>query len=125
VFTIKVKRPRSTAARSWNVAMNVLSPVVVCTPIVLKLAGVIDWSWWWVLSPLWIGGILLALAVLGICALVIASRLQTRRRARVWADMAGSQWFREFVTGKTSPRASGGDLGTEDGEGQAPSRSDG
>ena len=22
--------------------------------IVLKLCGVIDWSWWWVLSPLWI-----------------------------------------------------------------------
>lgn len=21
----------------------------------LKLAGVIDWSWWWVFSPLWIG----------------------------------------------------------------------
>lgn len=23
--------------------------------IVLKLTSVIDWSWWWVLSPLWIG----------------------------------------------------------------------
>lgn len=22
--------------------------------IVLKLVGVIGWSWWWVLSPLWI-----------------------------------------------------------------------
>lgn len=21
--------------------------------IVLKLVGVIDWSWWWVLAPLW------------------------------------------------------------------------
>jgi hypothetical protein len=20
----------------------------------LKLAGIIDWSWWWVLSPMWI-----------------------------------------------------------------------
>ena len=24
--------------------------------VVLKLAGVIDWLWAWVLSPLWIGG---------------------------------------------------------------------
>lgn len=24
----------------------------------LKLAKVIDWSWWWVLSPLWISTIL-------------------------------------------------------------------
>lgn len=23
--------------------------------IVLKLTGYITWSWWWVLSPLWIG----------------------------------------------------------------------
>ena len=30
--------------------------------IVLKLTGVIDWSWWWVLSPIWVG-ILLALAL--------------------------------------------------------------
>lgn len=22
--------------------------------IALKLCGVIDWSWWWVLSPVWI-----------------------------------------------------------------------
>jgi hypothetical protein len=27
---------------------------------VLKLTGVITWSWWWVVSPLWISGILLA-----------------------------------------------------------------
>ncbi len=23
--------------------------------LILKLCDVIDWSWWWVLSPLWIG----------------------------------------------------------------------
>mgnify|MGYP003398142103 CR=1 FL=1 len=22
--------------------------------LVLKLTGTIDWSWWWVISPLWI-----------------------------------------------------------------------
>ena len=22
--------------------------------VVLKLCGIIDWSWWWVLSPAWI-----------------------------------------------------------------------
>lgn len=34
--------------------------------IVLKLTGVISWSWWWVLSPIWIG---LGLAVV-ICLIV-------------------------------------------------------
>lgn len=31
--------------------------------IALKLLNVIDWSWWWVLAPLW-GGIAFALVVL-------------------------------------------------------------
>ena len=26
--------------------------------IILKLLGKIDWSWWWVLSPLWISFLL-------------------------------------------------------------------
>lgn len=25
----------------------------------LKLANIVDWSWWWVTSPLWIGACLL------------------------------------------------------------------
>jgi len=27
--------------------------------IILKLIGQIDWSWWWVLSPIWISGMLI------------------------------------------------------------------
>ena len=36
----------------------------------LKLTGYIDWSWWWVLSPLWIG-LVVALAIVAIAAAVI------------------------------------------------------
>lgn len=32
--------------------------------IVLKLTDVIDWSWFWVLSPLWIEVLLIILVVL-------------------------------------------------------------
>lgn len=32
--------------------------------IVLKLCKVITWSWWWVLSPLWIGFALLILFII-------------------------------------------------------------
>lgn len=32
--------------------------------IYLKLTNKIDWSWWWVLSPLWIGLILVILVLL-------------------------------------------------------------
>ena len=31
--------------------------------VVLKLTGVIDWSWWWVTLPFW-GGLVIALIVL-------------------------------------------------------------
>lgn len=36
--------------------------------IVLKLCGVIAWSWWWVLSPLWIP-IALWLAIVAIAGI--------------------------------------------------------
>lgn len=32
--------------------------------IILKLTKVIDWSWWWVLSPFWISAILLILVII-------------------------------------------------------------
>lgn len=38
--------------------------------ITLKLCKVIDWSWWWVLSPLWIS-IGLALGILAIIGIVM------------------------------------------------------
>ena len=34
--------------------------------IVLKLTHVIEWSWWWVLSPIWIPALILILiAIIG------------------------------------------------------------
>lgn len=35
---------------------------LLLTFIILKLVGVIDWSWWWVLSPIWIPVVLLMAA---------------------------------------------------------------
>jgi len=35
--------------------------------IILKLVGVITWSWWWVLAPFWI-----PLAIVILCAIIIA-----------------------------------------------------
>lgn len=43
---------------------------------VLKLTGVINWSWVWVLSPLWISFVVgfIILTVVGLIALAIALR---------------------------------------------------
>ena len=37
----------------------------------LKLTNVIAWSWWWVLSPIWISFLLFAL-ILAIAGIIIA-----------------------------------------------------
>jgi membrane protein YdbS with pleckstrin-like domain len=37
--------------------------------VVLKLCGVIAWSWWWVLSPIWIT-ILLIIAIVVLAVIV-------------------------------------------------------
>jgi hypothetical protein len=62
-----------------------LSAVSVLTIafVVLKLCGVIAWSWWWVLSPVWIpaAGVVIVAALLtaGMC---IAAAVEARQRAR-------------------------------------------
>ena len=42
--------------------------------IVLKLCGVISWSWVWVLSPIWISMILVLLVFGGIAIYILAKR---------------------------------------------------
>ena len=32
--------------------------------IVLKLCGVIDWSWWWVLAPIWMPIVLVLVIII-------------------------------------------------------------
>jgi hypothetical protein len=39
--------------------------------IVLKLCKVINWSWWWVLSPIWINASVVIIAFIIIFALFI------------------------------------------------------
>lgn len=41
--------------------------------IALKLTHVIDWSWWWVLSPIWIpvAGVLGIIAIVAIVMLIV------------------------------------------------------
>ena len=47
--------------------------IIVATAIftILKLIGKITWSWWWVLSPLWIGASIWLLMVI-VLAIIIS-----------------------------------------------------
>ncbi|MDE6957596.1 MAG: hypothetical protein K2O96_05820 [Lachnospiraceae bacterium] len=51
-------------AKSGGIGFCGLLAIVFIT---LKLLGVITWSWWWVLSPLW-----LPIAIVLVIALIIA-----------------------------------------------------
>ena len=42
----------TSSSSSGGIGFGGLLTVVLIT---LKLTGYITWSWWWVLSPLWIG----------------------------------------------------------------------
>lgn len=42
--------------------------------IVLKLTGVIGWSWWWVLSPLWISASIVLLFILAAALFLAGSQ---------------------------------------------------
>ena len=53
------------------VAMPGLSSMLTVLFVALKLTGVVAWSWWWVLAPLWVPILLLiAIAIIilgGVC----------------------------------------------------------
>lgn len=51
--------------------------------VVLKLCGLIDWSWWWVLSPLWISLILGALVFFGP---IVVYRIRNRKKDDAGGD---------------------------------------
>jgi hypothetical protein len=67
---VRVMRPRSMAGRIWNLGQDACA-LFSLTLIALRIARVITWSWWWVLAPLWISGILVATAVSALLAVLI------------------------------------------------------
>lgn len=45
--------------------------------LILKLTNNIDWSWWWVTSPLWISaGLLFVILIIGIIVIVLKDILK-------------------------------------------------
>lgn len=58
-------------------------PALTLIFITLKLTGIIDWSWWWVLAPIWV-----PITVIGIIAIGIVCFALT---ASFIADIAAKQ----------------------------------
>ena len=64
----------SREQKSVNVSGGIGLPgLLTVVFIVLKLTGYIAWSWWWVLSPIWITA-LLCVPIIVIVAIVLLWR---------------------------------------------------
>jgi hypothetical protein len=78
------RRVSTSSQRSWltfrRPRIRDLFELLVLLLIGLKLAGVIHWSWWWVLAPIWIGLVPAVLIVLGLLTLFLALHLVDRCR---------------------------------------------
>lgn len=58
---------KTSSGSSGGIGFGGLLTIVFIT---LKLCGVIDWSWWWVLAPLW-GSVVVVLAIIFIVGIVM------------------------------------------------------
>lgn len=74
-----VRRQRPAVRVSSYSGVGLL-PLLTVAFVVLRLCGVIDWSWWWVLAPTWIPFALFMLAALVCVALGIVSLLLGKSR---------------------------------------------
>ena len=69
-----------TMKKQWEITIWLHGEVVLVVFILLKLTGVIQWSWVWVLSPLWI---MSAVLVIGLTAVLVVSRINRKPRGRM------------------------------------------
>jgi Flp pilus assembly protein TadB len=82
------------------------SSLLLLAFIVLKLCKVINWSWWWVLSPIWIGAsiLLIILAAMGVWYLVQLNRIKKKRKQKLNEKSKWQQRIDEINALKTAEK---------------------
>ena len=66
-----------TATSSGGIGFVGLLTIVF---IILKLTGYIDWSWWWILSPLWIMGSVIVGSIVAVLLIFIIREFVNRKK---------------------------------------------
>ena len=79
---------RDNAASSGGIGFPGILTVLF---VGLKLGGVIDWSWWWVLSPIWISFLILA-AFVALFLWAHSHETPTERLSRNLAERSKRDW---------------------------------
>ena len=67
-----MSKDNSSSSSSTGIGFTGLLTILF---IGLKLTHYIDWSWWWVLSPLWIGLIIVLIVVFVIFVIALIAAL--------------------------------------------------
>lgn len=57
--------------------------------IVLKLIGYINWSWWYVLAPMWAPALVIVLAIVAVLIAALLIRSFTKKQSKGTADIDG------------------------------------
>jgi fatty acid desaturase len=71
-MTNREEQPMSNSNSSSSAGGIGFTGLLAIVFITLKLTHVIGWSWWWVLSPLWIGAAL-ALVVFAVAIVIMSA----------------------------------------------------
>lgn len=53
-------------------------PTMTLVFVILKMAGVINWSWWWVLAPTWIPLCVVAILLVILLLLIVFTKEGTK-----------------------------------------------
>ena len=64
--------------QTTKVISSSLTTVLFVVFLVLKLTGNIDWSWWWVTSPLWLP-IVIAFGIVGVIFIISVFMLYNKK----------------------------------------------
>jgi hypothetical protein len=67
-------------------------PLIALLLVVLKLYGVIDWSWWWVLSPLVFHAIGIVMILFVLLLMGVAAVLLSTSAVVQWLDQKFNTW---------------------------------
>ena len=73
-----------------------LGTVLFLIFLVLKLVGVIDWSWWWVTAPLWRSLVLYGLIIGTTFFCLWIQDLNNRKRIRKWQKKREEEMSNEY-----------------------------